>query len=73
MRRTRNVHTKSRFMFALMVRVNRLARRKPGLRRRGSETRALLLDAWATCLTHTLRNGHWERLGPRTTPKPAGE
>jgi hypothetical protein len=47
-------------MFALMVRVSRLAKRKPGLRRRSSATRALLLDAWATCLTHTLRNGPWE-------------
>ena len=69
MRRTRNVHAKSRYMFALMVRVNRLASRKPGLRRRGSATRAMLLDAWATCLTHTVRNGHWERLGARSAPR----
>lgn len=60
MRRTRNGHSKSRFMFALMVRVSRLAKRKPGLRRRRVATRDLLLGAWATCLTHTLRNGHWD-------------
>jgi hypothetical protein len=47
-------------MFALMVRVSRLAKRKPGLRRRRAATRDLLLGAWATCLTHTLRNGPWE-------------
>jgi hypothetical protein len=58
-KRTRNGHSKSHYMFALMVRVSRLAKGRPALRRHRSRTREALINAWATCLTHTLRNGRW--------------